>query len=60
MNVVRSAITASTRRPVAKLVRSSQWLPMSPTARSDAALVLLEPPVPVRVEEQPVLVVAAR
>ena len=34
MNVVRSAITASTWRPVMNVVRSSQWLPMSPTARS--------------------------
>ena len=33
MNVVRSAMTASTWRPVRNVVRSSQWLPMSPTAR---------------------------
>ena len=33
MNVVRSAMTASTCRPVTKLVRSSQCEPMSPTAR---------------------------
>ena len=59
MNVVRSAITASTWRPVTKVVRSSQWLPMSPTARSAPPAVDLEPPVPVGVVEQPVLEVAA-
>jgi hypothetical protein len=32
--VVRSAITSTTRWPVTKVIRSSQWDPMSPTARS--------------------------
>ena len=32
-NVARSAMTLSTRRPPTKLARSSQWDPMSPTAR---------------------------
>ena len=33
MKVARSAITSVMRRPVMKLTRSSQWEPMSPTAR---------------------------
>ena len=59
MKVARSAITDSTRRPVTKLVRSSQCEPMSPTARSVAAAIRLEAPVPIGVVQQPVLEVAA-
>ena len=34
MKVARSAMTASIRWPVTNVIRSSQWDPMSPTARS--------------------------
>ncbi len=36
-SVCRSASTCSTRRPVTKRARSSQWEPMSATARSAPA-----------------------
>ena len=59
MNVARSAMTATTRWPVTKVIRSSQCEPMSPTARSAPPRSGCEPPVPVGLEEQPVLEVAA-
>ena len=59
MNVARSAMTATTRWPVTKVIRSSQCDPMSPTARSAPPRSGCEPPVPVALEEQPVLEVAA-
>ena len=59
MAVTSSAITEVTREPVMKLMRSTQWVPMSPNARSVPPCSGIEPPVPVGVQEQPVLEVAA-
>ena len=58
-NVVRSANTAVTCRPVMNVTRSIQCEPMSPDRPQRAALLRDQAPVPVGVLEQPVLEVAA-